>query len=152
VRKEPDAAKTRRLSGARLLEIARAGFELLAVRQDYFLKAHGCGAILVAVADDGYLIARFERVLRPSVTRETVWTGPFGPPFLDVAVVVGDGERNGRVWIDPIELRDSGFERGVVPAVVHGHGVVAKRRAGDHQASDEYREERNDPGFHRDTS
>jgi hypothetical protein len=134
------------------LKRARAGLKLLAIRQDHSLKAHGGRAVLVAIPDDRHLIARFERVLAPAMIRQAVRTGTFRHPFLDVALFVGDGERDLRVWIDPIELRNRGLERGVVSAIVHGHRVVGEHWSGNNQEKGKHREERNDSAFHRDTS
>lgn len=126
--------------------------KILTVWQDHFVKAHRARAIPIAIAYDRYAIARFERFLAPTLPLQPGRAGAFRYPCHDVAVFVGSGEGDLCVRIGPIELRDRGFERGLVGAIVHGHRVMGKRRPGQYEASDKHCKQRNDPGSHRGTS
>jgi hypothetical protein len=116
----------------RALEKVRTGFELLAVRQDHFLEAHRRRAIPVAVADNRDFVARLQRVLVPAMISQPVRTRTFRHPFHYVAALVGDGEGDLRVRINPVELNDGGPKRRVVAAVVHRHRMMRQRRPGNH--------------------
>ena len=52
-----------------LLEKVRACLKLLAIRKDHLFKTHSWRTVPVAIADNRYLVARFERILAPTVIR-----------------------------------------------------------------------------------